>query len=163
LVTLRLIVDVMTPFDEIFVVAVALNVVVAFVFHVIVSFKGHGVPLANVELLIFAGLERTFPRPPGDPPPLQAWTAKTTLIVCTVGVDVRPDEVVIVALGFPHVVPPPRLRVRRSGRRSGHQRDGAMVNEHTFLVQRPLSLPDVGLPVPWFGTARARYSIGAGG
>ena len=148
LVTLPLTVEVMAPPDEIFVVAVAENVEVAFVFHVIVSFRVTGLPLANVEISIAAVLIEPLLDPLVTPPPTHALTGNTTLIVCTVNFDVRPGEIVIVPLGFPHFVPPAALAGPAVSTAMGAINATAIVNRQIFLIQLPFSSVQSGVNSP---------------
>jgi len=130
----------MTFVDEIFVAALAEKVDVFLVFQVIVSFRVTGAPLAKVEMSILAVLIEPLLVPLVTPPPTQALTGKTTLIVWTVGVEVRPGEIVIVPLGFAHFVPAvAALAGPAASIAMGAINAMAIVHRQIFLIQEPLS------------------------
>ena len=127
------------PLAEIFVFALAENVEVFLLFHVIVSLSVTGLPLANVEMLILAVLIEPLLVPPVTPPPLQPLTGRTTLIVCAVSVAVRPGVMVIVPLGFAQTVPPAAPAGPAVITAIGANSAMAIVNTQILLMRKPLS------------------------
>ena len=102
----------------------------------IVTFRVTGAPLANDEMLIGGVLIEPLLAPPVTPPPTHALTGRTTMIVYGVSFVVRPGEIVIVPLGFAHVVPPAAFAGPAVNTAAWTISATAMVNRNTFLIQR---------------------------
>ena len=104
-VTLPLMVEVIAV-PTIFVVALAVQVEVFFVFHVILEFNFTGFPAAKVATLMGAVTMEPLFVPPVTPPPLQVLTGRLITIVCTFFTVVSPGVIVIFPEGFAQTVPP---------------------------------------------------------